>query len=330
MKQIILSLLAPVVIGGMFNSAFAQNEIDPCCNIIARDIQKNLVVARDHTTGRLYQFKTDALDIKAIKLNDAVNISAGKVSSISGAKRTYATVRPDPVEPCCGVVNIQPDPAEPCCSAVSFTNNTTNNTYTVSVPKQIAATLKTGQAVSIDEATGMAVVQSSYGNSNGQMNSYGYPATSGGGTTGNANATDKWVVTPVAAMKGVLGALDINFPAGVDRDIWIFQQADNKYVASVSKNAKSFPISPGTYRFTISEVSIENVPIKKGHITRLKSGFINIVSDGVWHINDETKEKQHTSGNKPRKVALPVGSYQLNLGGQFYPVIIKDGETVEY
>ena len=149
-------------------------------------------------------------------------------------------------------------------------------------------------------------------------------------STSNANATDKWVITPVATMKGILGALDINFPAGVDRDIWIYQPADNKYVASVSKNAKSFPIAPGEYRFTISEVAIENVPIKKGHVTRLKSGFINIVSEGVWHINDETKEKQHTSGNKPRKVALPVGSYQLNLGGQFYPVIIKDGETVEY
>ena len=158
MKQIILSLLAPVVIGGMFNSAFAQSEPGtPCCAIIAKDIKNNVVIARDHTTGRLYQFKTDALDIKAIKLNDAVNISAGKVSSISGAKRMYATVRPHYQEPCCGVVNIQPDPAEVCCSAVSFTNNTTNNTLSISVPKQIAATLKTGQAVSIDEATGMAV-----------------------------------------------------------------------------------------------------------------------------------------------------------------------------
>ena len=284
MKQILLSLLAPVVIGGMFTSAFAQQEpAQPCCNIIAMDVQKNLVIARDHTTGRLYQFKTDALDIKAIKLNDAVNISAGKVSSISGAKRMYATVRPDPADPCCSVVNIQPDPIQPCCSAVSFTNNTTNNTSSISVPKQIAATLKTGQAVSIDGSTGMAVVQSSYGGSTGQMNSYGYPATSGEGTTGNANATDKWVVTPVATMKGVLGALDINFPAGVDRDILIYQQADNKYVASVSKNAKSFPIAPGEYRFTISEVSIENVPIKKGHVTRLKSGYINIVSEGVFY-----------------------------------------------
>lgn len=76
MKQIILSLLAPVVIGGMFTSAFAQsNPEDPCCNIIARDIQKNLVVARNNTIGRLICFKTDNLDIKAINKGDAVNIN---------------------------------------------------------------------------------------------------------------------------------------------------------------------------------------------------------------------------------------------------------------
>ena len=364
--------------------------------------QKKLVIARDHTTGRLYRFKTDALDIKAIKKGDAVNINlvSKKITAISGAVRNYPVIQPDkaepvgilatlrinnaepiasivspkinnaePVgkptinneEPISEIVSIQIDNAEPVgkveintaepvgkptinnaepVGIITAKNKLTGKAFQFKAPAAIAKTLKVGDPVyaqpvnniridNVESINDFAIVQSSYG-SNGQMNSYGYPATSGEGTTGNANATDKWVVTPVATMKGVLGALDINFPAGVDRDIWIYQPADNKYVASVSKNAKSFPIAPGEYRFTISEVAIENVPIKKGHVTRLKSGFINIVSEGVWHINDETKEKQHTSGNKPRKVALPVGSYQLNLGGQFYPVIIKDGETVEY
>lgn len=142
--------------------------------------------------------------------------------------------------------------------------------------------------------------------------------------------SDKWVITPVADMKGVLGKLDINFPADVERNILIYQQSDNKFLTSVSRNAKSYTIAPGEYRFTLSTVPVENVPIRKGHETRLKAGFLNLVSEGDWHLYDESKEKFYTSGNKLGKIALPVKSYQLKLGGQFFPVIIKDGETVEY
>lgn len=86
-------IIIPLMLG-MGIGAFAQTEpLDPCCNIIARDITKNIVIARDNATGRLYQFKADAMDIKIIQKGDAVNISAGKVTSISGATRTYLNER---------------------------------------------------------------------------------------------------------------------------------------------------------------------------------------------------------------------------------------------
>ena len=333
MKKILLSLLAPVAIGGMFTSAFAQTEPGkPCCNIIAKDIKKNLMVARDNTTGRLYQFKADVLDMKGINLNDAVNISEGKVSAISGAKRMYVTVRPDPLAPCCGIVSIQPDPAEPYCSMVNIMNNMTKQSSSIRVPKQIAATLKTGQAVSMDASTGMAIVQSSYASSNGQMASYGYPATSGDGAAGNANATDKWVITPINNMKGVLGKLNTNFPENTDWSIDIRTAAENKFIINRSSYSKHGPlqdIAPGTYNFQLNTILVENVPIEKGKETRLKAGILNIVSTGVWQLYDETQKIFHTSDNKPKKIALPVGNYQLNLGGQFFPVVIKDGKMVE-
>lgn len=142
--------------------------------------------------------------------------------------------------------------------------------------------------------------------------------------------SDKWEITPVTNMKGVLGMLDINFPADVERNILIYQQSDNKFLRSVSHNDKTYTIAPGEYRFTLTTVPIDNVPIKKGHQTRLKAGFLNLVSEGDWHLYDESKEKAYTSGNKPVKMVLPVGSYQLKLGGQFFPMIIKDSVTVEY
>ena len=145
-----------------------------------------------------------------------------------------------------------------------------------------------------------------------------------------AKVSDKWVITPVINMKGVLGRLDINFPTDVERNILIYQIADNKFIRSVSYNDKIFTIAPGQYRFTITNVPVENAPIQKGHETRLKMGFLNVVSEGDWHLYNETKEKAFTSGNKPKKIALPVGSFQLKLGLDFFPFVIKDGETVEY
>ncbi|HLG41322.1 MAG TPA: hypothetical protein VI461_16705, partial [Chitinophagaceae bacterium] len=145
----------------------------------------------------------------------------------------------------------------------------------------------------------------------------------------NAEVSDKWVITPVPTMKGVLGRLDINFPADVERNILIYRPTDNKYITSVSRNDKTYNIAPGVYRFTLTAVPVENVPIQQGHETRLKMGFLNVVSEGWWHLYNETKEKNYINSSKPYKVALPVGRYQIKLGGQFYPVIIKDGETVE-
>ncbi|MBK5273011.1 MAG: hypothetical protein JJE22_18580, partial [Bacteroidia bacterium] len=54
----------------------------------------------------------------------------------------------------------------------------------------------------------------------------------------NSETSDKWVITTIPGMKGVLGRLDINFPADVERNILIYQQADNKFLRSVSRNDK--------------------------------------------------------------------------------------------
>lgn len=336
-------LLLPVLACGIYISAFAQNDAAPCCGIISKNSKNNTVIARDNTTGRLYQFKADALDINAVKAGDPVIIVQNKITAINGATRAYVTVRPDYLEPCCSVVSIEPDPVEPCCNVVSFKNNVSGAMSQFKAPKNISGTLRVGDPVYAEPLgvknmqpdrdepiSEFAIVQSSFGNSNGQMASYGYPATSGDGATGNANAAAKWVITPVSAMKGVLGRLDINWPAGVDRWILFYQPADNKYMGSVSTNDKIFTISPGEYRFLITDVPVENVPIQKGHETRIKMGFLNVVSEGGFYLYNDTKEKLYTTYDKPKKIALPVGNYQLKLGGQFYPFTIKDKETVEY
>lgn len=352
---------------GMSTGAFAQTEpVEPCCSIVGINPATNTITGWNKTNGRLFQFKVNATDIKTLKLNSPVNATPqlDRITGLNGAAKNYSVIKTfaepvgkpvinkaepvgvvnlqiDNAEPCCAITELQIDNSEPVNTIVTASNKTTGKSFQFKAASVIAKTLQLGDPVYLQPVNGIrlnysepindfAIVQSTYGSSNGQMNSYGYGATSGDPTTGNGSATDKWVVTPVATMRGVLGGLDINFPAEVDRDILIYHQADNKFITSVSKNAKSYTIAPAEYRFTLTNVPIDNVPIKKGHITRLKSGFLNIVSEGDWHLYNDTKEKAFTSGNKPKKLALPVGNYQLKLGEQFYSVAIKDKETVEF
>ena len=321
-------LLLPVLACGMFVSAYPQNDpVEPCCSIVNMNTSTNAVTVRDKTTGRLYQFKADALDMKAVKLNDGVNVSSGKVSSISGAKRAYATVRPDYGEPCCNVVSIQVDGVEPCCAVALIKNNTTNKSFQVSIPKAIAATLKTGQAVSFDAATNLAIVQS---NNSGGMAFYGYPVESGESSSGEGTSSDKWVIT-ANNLKGSTGRILMDNPAGSIWVVYIYAMADNKYITSFaeSNNKGLFVIPPGEYKFTINNAPVLNVPVKKGHDTKLKCGILDIVSEGIWYLNDETGKTYYTSGDKPQKMPLPVGTYSLKFGEASQTVIIKEGESVE-
>ncbi len=141
---------------------------------------------------------------------------------------------------------------------------------------------------------------------------------------------EKWVISSVPTMRGVLGRLNTTFPAGVDWSMDV-RSVDDKFITSLSVLSKKnyHDLAPGNYNFRVNTIPVESVPIEKGKETRLKAGFLEIVSEGDWNIYDESKKTFRTSGNKPKKMALPVGNYQLKLGGQFFPLLIKDGETVE-
>lgn len=146
----------------------------------------------------------------------------------------------------------------------------------------------------------------------------------------SSNESAKWVITAVPAMKGVLGRLNTKFPEGVEWAIDI-RTTEDKFITNRSFVNKQdhHDLAPGMYYFRLNTITVQNVPVEKGKETRLKAGYLHIVSDGRWEIRNESKEKFHTSGNKPKKMALPIGRYQLKLGEQFFPIEIKDEEVLE-
>lgn len=362
MKKILLPVLTILA-----STVLAQDPAEPCCSVIGVNPANNTIIARNSTTGRLLAFKVDAMDIKAVKLKDAVTADASMnmVTAVNGAVRKYnsepvntarfnysdpvngikTTSEPvdtkkfglDPVngmiqinwaEPCCSIIQI--DKLEPCCNVVTAKNKT-GATIQFKAPALVLNNVRVGDPVYIEPCCAMAIVQSSYQSNDGQLNSFGYPIESGTGNN-EENASAKWVIT-TANMKGVLGRLNTAFPSDVEWSVDIRNSADNKFITNRSGFSKHGPaqdIAPGIYNFRLNTIVVENVPIERGKETRLKTGVLQIVSEGDWEIYNEAKQKFYTSGNKPKKIALPVGSYQLKLGGQFYPVVIKDGATVEY
>ena len=332
-------ILFPVLIT-LASTAFSQNPGEPCCAVVGINTATNTVIARNNATGRLFTFKTDGTDIRSVKLKDAVTANANLTSvvAVNGAVRKYGA---EPVnspqinwsEPCCSIVQI--DNLEPCCNMVSAKNKTTGAVITFKVPKPVLGTVKIGDGVFSDSLGSgywpMAIIQSSYQGENGQLNSFGYPIESGNQSSQESSA-GKWVIS-TANVKGVFGRLNTDFPSDVEWSVDIRKSADNKFITNRSGFSKHGPaqdVAPGIYNFRLNTILVENVPIERGKETRLKTGVLNIVSPGHWELYDETKTRFHTSGNKLKKIALPAGSYQLKLGGQFFPVVIRDKETVEY
>jgi len=340
-------ILLPLLI--VFSSTALAQKGEPCCSVVGINSANNSVIARDNGTGRLFAFKVDAMDIKAINLKDAVTINSDVrvVTALNGAARKYnaepindlkfnssatgkGIVQINWGEPCCNIIQI--DRLEPCCNVFTAKDKNTGTSLQFKAPALVLGTVKVGDPVYLEPCCSIAIVQSAYQGNEGQMNSFGYPIESGNGNSDD-QASTKWVISPAPNMKGVLGRLNTSFPSDVEWTFEIRNGADNKFITSrsgFSNHGPSYDLGPSIYNFQFNSIMVENVPIERGKETRLKTGVLQIVSGGVWELYDESKEKLHTTGNKPKKFALPVGSYQLKLGGQFYPVVIKEGATVEY
>ncbi len=135
----------------------------------------------------------------------------------------------------------------------------------------------------------------------------------------------KWEIVP-NNLKTTSGRLVIGHPAGAVWTIYIYRMSDNKYITSFSQsNSKGiFTLPAGEYRITLNNAPVENVPIKQGHDTKLKTGILGVNENNVWYLYDETQTNFYTSGNKPEKLLLPIGKYLLEAGIEKKSVFVNE------
>src|SRR5688572_19504188 len=100
---------------------------------------------------------------------------------------------------------------------------------------------------------------------------------------------DNWVLSANNNLKGNNGRLILNFPPGTRWELYSYKMADREYVNSFSEKTKltSAAMVPGAYMITLNNAPIQNVQVKKGHDTKLKTGILHITEDSVWYLYDE-------------------------------------------
>jgi hypothetical protein len=141
--------------------------------------------------------------------------------------------------------------------------------------------------------------------------------------TYDSSKNDKWSLTSASGLKKGLGRLNLNFPAGVEWSVDIYT-AQNKFIINRSRETyklKYYDLVPGLYNLRLNTVLVENVLIEAGKTTTLNMGVLEINSND-WELRDESGRKFLTSGNKPRRMVLPVGKYQLKQGRDKLTVMV--------
>jgi hypothetical protein len=144
-------------------------------------------------------------------------------------------------------------------------------------------------------------------------------------------STEKWLLASNKKIPADKGSLNLIFPANVEWSVDILT-SENKFYTNRSSYSKhtSYDLAPGNYNFRFNSIPIENVPVEKGKETRFRLGILNIISKGTWNLSDESKKKYYTSGNKPVKMAFPVGTYQFTFEEKTYRIQIKEGVVLKF
>ena len=136
--------------------------------------------------------------------------------------------------------------------------------------------------------------------------------------------SEKWTLTPIKGLKKGMGRLNLNFPAGAYWSVDIYK--GNKFITNRSIETyklKHHDLSPGFYNLKLNTVLIENVEIKEGYATTIRTGVLDINSND-WELRSEDEKKYLTSGNKTTKISLPAGKYVLIKGSNKRIVDVLD------
>jgi hypothetical protein len=133
------------------------------------------------------------------------------------------------------------------------------------------------------------------------------------------------------AMKGRLGRVRFTFPKDSNAGNSAVAVYKGTEKVSGGYGASEHELMPGQY---VAEVSKKRVPIavKSGHNTIPTCGVLRIHAgaDTAYKVLDSDQKTQLTGGYGNADVALPIGTYYIEIAGAREPVTVEDGKVVAF
>jgi len=140
--------------------------------------------------------------------------------------------------------------------------------------------------------------------------------------------SERWELVSTPKLKS-LGRISVGVPEKVNSYVEVFE-AGGKQRLTDWRNGGSSDLIPGQYDVKILGTTVASVPVQPGMDTRIRTGVINIATDGYWEIYDETKTTRLTDGRGSWSGGLPVGKYQIKITGRFAEIVIKDQQVTNF
>ncbi|HWP41397.1 MAG TPA: hypothetical protein VNL70_10765, partial [Tepidisphaeraceae bacterium] len=143
------------------------------------------------------------------------------------------------------------------------------------------------------------------------------------------------VVNP--KMKGRLGRVQFSFPANTNTSnarVAVYRsegEGDSDKPVHSGYGQGGFDLMPGRYQAAVNNKRVA-IQVKSGHDTIPRCGVLRVhaTSETRFRIFDSDGKTELHSGFGEQDVALPMGSYVLEIAGARETITIADGQVVEF
>jgi len=149
------------------------------------------------------------------------------------------------------------------------------------------------------------------------------------------------------AMRGRLGRVVVAYPIEVsDARIDVFRAGETRPIAG-GYGDQAFDLLPGTYDVKISGKPVTGVTVQSGHDTQIKVGVLRVSAapdtridlvdagpagpiNGVADSAEPVGAAKLTGGYGDQLFGLPIGEVGVQIDGQTEPVMITEGQVVDF
>ncbi|MEX2244123.1 MAG: hypothetical protein WD716_09795 [Fimbriimonadaceae bacterium] len=298
--------------------------VEPCCSVVAFATDSAALEALLRgLSGAEPTGATNAANPN-MDTGSALKALLSRVSNAEPVGATSATLdfrsllrTADPIN---GII----DPVEPI-NGIALLRDLSSGAYHVVAVSGTPPPGAIGSAatVAVDNRAGVALFRSG-----GQTYSHPLLRPAQGGSANKG----PWVITPNARLSGIMGRLVTKFPEKTDssgRLIYVYAPGTTEDHVSVAATGEDQDIVEGEYDVKVMRVTVPNVPIKKGHETRLLIGALTFAGrdQSLHYVFDSTGQKQLFQIIGYEIIAVPAGTYSLKAGNRVIPFEIKDGEV---